>query len=167
MKRRATHSGFTLLELVLVMVIMATAMAVAAPSIRGWSRGSDLRNIADRFLTLARLARTNAITKGRIYRIEMDTDTQKFQLKVLNGEAWENEPRFPEAFALPEGGRIQYTARLDAYQPELEGPVIDYYPTGRTRAGKVIFSDGKGYVIELLCNSPTEDYYVDYEGTAR
>jgi len=37
MKQSRTHSAFTLIELILVMAIIATVMALAAPSLSRWS----------------------------------------------------------------------------------------------------------------------------------
>jgi prepilin-type N-terminal cleavage/methylation domain-containing protein len=39
---RSTSRGFTLLELVVVMMIIATVLAMAAPSLRGWHKGAML-----------------------------------------------------------------------------------------------------------------------------
>src|SRR5215475_2100789 len=80
MKRRTRYSGFTLLELVLVMLIACTALAIAAPKMSGWSNAGKLRNLADQFITLTRYARTNAISEATIYRIQIDTQGGKFWL---------------------------------------------------------------------------------------
>jgi prepilin-type N-terminal cleavage/methylation domain-containing protein len=39
-QRRGQYRGFTLLELVLVMVIVCVALAMVAPSLAGWNQGS-------------------------------------------------------------------------------------------------------------------------------
>ncbi|MDB4966667.1 MAG: hypothetical protein JWN44_2356, partial [Myxococcales bacterium] len=68
MRRTAPQSrpAFTLLELVLVMLVITIAIAVVAPTLRGWSRGSHLRDTAEQFVTLTRLARTQAASSAQL-----------------------------------------------------------------------------------------------------
>jgi len=66
MRSRYRHPGFTLLELILVMVILATVMALAAPKLQSWRQGGKLRNSADEFVAATRFARTRAISSGSV-----------------------------------------------------------------------------------------------------
>ena len=64
-RTRKASVAFTLLELVLVLVVLSTALAVAAPSMRGWSKGSTLRDAGDQFLAVARWARSQAVAGAK------------------------------------------------------------------------------------------------------
>jgi len=62
--RRGSLSGFTLIELILVLLIISITMALAAPSLRGWSDGAKLRDAGDLFVASAKWARAQAILTG-------------------------------------------------------------------------------------------------------
>ena len=56
--------GFTLIELILVMGILAAVLAVAAPSLSSFFRGRDLDSEGRRFLALTRLGQSRAVSEG-------------------------------------------------------------------------------------------------------
>lgn len=153
--RRARRRGFTLLELVLVMLIACTALAMAAPSLRNWRKGSELRGSVDQFLTLTRLARTEAISKGRIYRIEFD-EQLKYQLKMQEGTHFIEVPGdFGRVHSLPEGTRLEIHKEQVAneYQ-QSDARVIDFYPTGRTQPLTLSLTDSQNYEVVVQCATP-------------
>ena len=65
--RRTHHGkvrGFTLLELILVMVILSTVLAMAAPSLSGFFGSRQTHDTAAQILALTQLARSQAISEG-------------------------------------------------------------------------------------------------------
>src|SRR5215211_7461140 len=85
MKTRATHSAFTLIELLLVLVVIATALAVAAPAMSGWGRGSRMRDAGDQLLATTKWARAQAIAEGQIYRLNVDPQKSLYWVTVQEG----------------------------------------------------------------------------------
>lgn len=63
----AAASGFTLLELVLVMLLVAVALAISAPTLRGFRQAHDLDGHARSVVALTTWARTQAVSEGRTY----------------------------------------------------------------------------------------------------
>jgi prepilin-type N-terminal cleavage/methylation domain-containing protein len=61
---RDKKKAFTLLEIVLVMVIMSTMLAIAAPSLRGFFSSRQLRDLAEMITDSAEYARYRAVTEG-------------------------------------------------------------------------------------------------------
>src|SRR5947207_6133930 len=61
--------GFTLLELVVVMLILTVMLAMVAPSLSGFGRGRQAEQAAANILALSRWAREQAISDGRVYRL--------------------------------------------------------------------------------------------------
>jgi len=56
--------GFTLIELILVMAMLAAIFAIAAPSLSKFFRGRVLDSEARRFLALTRLGQNRAVSEG-------------------------------------------------------------------------------------------------------
>jgi prepilin-type N-terminal cleavage/methylation domain-containing protein len=165
--------GFTLFELVLVMVILCIAMAVAAPSLRGWSHGARLRDSADQFLAAARFAHTKAIADSRIYRLYFDSRAGTYWITVQDGQQFVNVGSdFGRVFEVSEGIRMQVTigdpnpiatpgapANMSA-----NAEYIEFYPSGRSMPATARFSDDQAS-IDVTCRSPAEGFRIDRDAT--
>ena len=63
-KARRKQEGFTLLELILVMVLLTGVMAVVAPSLSGFFRSAALDEEGRRMLSVIEMTRREAIANG-------------------------------------------------------------------------------------------------------
>jgi len=98
--RWRAQSGFTLLELIVTLLVLALAAGIAMPSI---GRGTDtVRARADvsRFAALLRHTREQSITARRAHEVIVDPPAHRVSVKVGTGE-----PR--PAFTLPERVSIE------------------------------------------------------------
>jgi general secretion pathway protein H len=172
---RLARLGFTLLELVLVMVIIVIALAIVAPRLTGFSRGRQLHDAADQFLSMTRLARTQAITNGAVYRITIDAQHGSYQLTRQDGTnfvAIQND--MGQVQQVPDAVRMQMKRAEQQQQSQASNSMtsgqaspqptpqdsIDFFPSGRTQPAQIVFtaSDGDSLVIE--CPSAAEDFAV-------
>ncbi len=163
MTRKIRHSAFTLLELVLVLLIVTIALASVAPSLRGWSRGSKLREAGDQFLAVTRYARTQAASESKVYRLNIDPQSGSYVLTVQAGPQFVplgNE--FGRVFSLPSGYTI---AALDEQSQPL--PAIDFFPNGRTYAAQVRIAADANDFVDIQCPSPAEGFRLASAEVAR
>ena len=183
MTRSRAHSGFTLLELMLVMVLACMAMAIVAPSVSNWSRGGKLRDAADQFVAVARLARTQAVANSTTYRMTVDPSSGTYQLSMQSGtEFVPLGSSWGRAFTLPDGVHLQVMRQSQPAQQQqsqsaygqsgsMQGSnsaaaatatenTIDFYPTGRTQQVQVRLSSDRGDVLDIQCPSPAEGFVV-------
>jgi type IV fimbrial biogenesis protein FimT len=63
--------GFSLIELTIVIVIMATLMAIAGPEVTGWIQNNRIRTIAENYLAGFQLARAEAIKSNNSASMEL------------------------------------------------------------------------------------------------
>lgn len=73
--RRA--AGFTLIEMVAVMIILATMMAIGLPSLSATSPSLELAAQVDELARTLRDARTRAVLNERTIRLELDPATSR------------------------------------------------------------------------------------------
>lgn len=81
----ARNAGFTLIELIVVMALLATVLALVSPSLARFFRGRDIEEEAKRFLALTRFARNEAISQSIPMTLWMNTDTRQYGLRPAPG----------------------------------------------------------------------------------
>jgi type II secretion system protein H len=156
--------GFTLLELVLAMVIMCTLLAVAAPSLRGFFTSRRTDDTAARIASLTRLARSRAITEGRVYRLRFDDRLRTFYLTAQRDAGFERPvSSLGRPSAVP--ADVQLDLLVDGADPGRD--YVEFYPDGRTEPASVRLTDIKGFVLEVACPAPTELFTVTRPETDR
>ena len=130
----AARSGFTLIELILVMTLMAILTSVAMPSLSKFFRGRAVDSEARQLLSLTHAGQSRAISEGfpallwidvpgRTYGLELETTSRKKNSQDVDAKAEEFE--FSE--------KVQVEA-LDATPVAVSGnkklPAIRFLPDG-------------------------------------
>ena len=150
---RRLAAGFTLVELVIVMTIIAIAAAVAAPSFAGFLRASRSRAALRQVISHAIYARTYAVSHAVLARLELDPEAGGFELTA------EKDPLERPGQFTP----VRQAGRLRVYLPQgvqvesvevagepLRGPgYIQFYPDGRTDGATISFRLEGGQRPEL------------------
>lgn len=152
---RRSEIGFTLIELIVVLLLIAITMALAAPSFRGWSDGSKLRNAGDEFVASARWARSQAILAGtpHVLRIDgasyyvgsvpSDNTTNVTPVAGTFGRATEVPMNF--SIAMISGG---------------ESGAILFYPNGRCSPAVVRITSAQRKVVDIASEFPADPFRV-------
>ena len=178
---RKHRAGFTLLELVVVMAIMAIIVGMAAPSLRGFAAGRQSVNAADQLVTLTRWARSQAIADATTYRLNLSTQDGTFWVTAQDAGGFHKvATSLGQVFHVPQGMRM--TVTIDqAAPPPGQGtgstslsaaattlvastagtvvPSVDFHPDGRTDPGTISLNDGR-HTIEITCLSAAENYKI-------
>ena len=149
---RRSSCGFTLLELVLVMLIVTLLAGLAAPSLHNFIIGRNNANAVTQVLAVGQYARTRAAGTGVVYRLNLDPLTHVYWLTKLKGTAYvELGEEFGRHFALPDKMTAQWVPQQSGNQN-----CIDFYPDGRVDAATLRLVDSSGKMTELGCRSESE-----------
>jgi general secretion pathway protein H len=119
------RSGYTLIELVLVMAVLTVASLVAAPAVGRTVDGVRVRTEVAGIASFLRWAREEAVTRGRTYAVTLDTDGRGLLVRRLGGESTTGAERRRQLSAL-----VQVAP---ASGPVL--PPITFTPQGRSSGG--------------------------------
>jgi type II secretion system protein H len=89
--------GFTLIELILVLALLAIVLAVSAPSLANFFKGRGLDNEARRFLALTRAAQARAVAEGVPMVLWFDANAREYGLNADKSYVLEDSraERFP------------------------------------------------------------------------
>ena len=105
--------GFTLVELMLVLALLAIVFAMGAPSLSRFFHGRDLDSEARRFLALTHYARSRATSEGVPMMLWFDTQQRTYGLKA--------EPGYVEDDAKAEQFQVNDTVEIEV---EFSGDAI-------------------------------------------
>jgi type II secretion system protein H len=149
-------AGFSLLELILVMMIMCMALAAAAPSLRGFFASRQTWDAAGQIVALAHYARSQAAAEGRTYRLNVDRHRGAYWLTAQTPTGYESPAReFGRVFKAPAGATISWeSAGPDAAMRDW----IAFYPDGRSEAVRLRLTGQQGEAVDVVCRSPAEPF---------
>ena len=149
--------GFTLLELVLVMVILSTVLAMAAPSLRGFFASRKTHDTAAQILALTQLARSQAISEGIVYRLNFDTRERTYWLTAQQAGTYEQlKTEFGQVFELPK----DIVMELEDVDEEDAKTFLKFTPQGTVTAGTVRLIDRAGRALEITSPTVTESFSI-------
>jgi prepilin-type N-terminal cleavage/methylation domain-containing protein len=149
--------GMTLLELILVLVILSTVLAMAAPSLRGFFTSRRTEDAAAQILVLTQLARSQAISEGVVYRLNFDTRQRTYWLTAQRAGTFEKlETGLGQVFTLPKDVEVEL---IDVEQKDGD-TFLAFTPHGTVTDGTIRLTDRRGEAIEVTCPSVTETFSI-------
>lgn len=154
--RRA--SAFSLLELILVMLVLALAAALSAPTLSRFARGRETADAAAHLLAVIQYAQDRAIATASPHRLYVSAETNSYHIASRRDGAI--APLAEEAgrtFSMPQTVTLTWDA---APETEQRG-YIQFDPDGGhdTVIFRVTGRDGEVYTIG--CDSPSEPYRIE------
>lgn len=129
--RGGKRGGFTLLELMVVLVIVGIIMATTLPMLLGSGpSNSEMRGAARQLAAAARQVRAEAVTQRREALLLIDLEKKRFKL-----DDDPHEVKLPDAIVLK-----LFTAQSDQISDTVGG--IRFFPDGGSNGGRITLSAG-------------------------
>lgn len=87
----ALHRGFTLVELMVTITLLALLLGLAAPSFGTWTRNAQVRSVSDALQSGLRLAQAEAVRRNRqvVFFLTNTKDCNTTMASSANGSFWQ------------------------------------------------------------------------------
>jgi prepilin-type N-terminal cleavage/methylation domain-containing protein len=161
--KRGSRDGFTLIELVVVISIIAILSSLMVVEMRGTLQDSLVRAASRELISACQLASSRAIAVNRLYRIQFNRSHYLIEEHVRGDE-------FVPARGVPEAEgsidsrivlRLQETGSEDESAPEEQvetvgnGNAVNFYPDGTADSREIDLRDQDGFGLGLRISSVT------------
>ena len=144
---RDREQGFTLLELLIVVLVITLALAVAYPSLSRGTSSIHLRSTARDVLNTFRYAREKAVTEQTGMRVTVDQAKQELVLTDDFGDG-------SRTYVLPKDVKIQ---RMSLAGNEVaQGPLlVRFLPNGSSENIEVLLKSDTGSYLRVVTDPIT------------
>ncbi len=158
--------GFTLVELLVVMVIVAISFFALQPAFSGAVQGAQERAALRQLSGLFSAARAQAVARGRLVRVASDLGEGAFWAEIQSDPSGDRSAFEPlsilgrSAIALPDHLAVVELSigGVDAALPRAD---IYFYPDGTADGAAIVLADEAGREIELTVTPATGQVRVD------
>ncbi len=148
--------GFTLLELILVLMVVGIALSAAAPTLRMALRGSAIDNTALGIVTLARWARAQSANEARVYRLTFEPQAKYCLLTRDEGLGY---ALIGNDFGQPYYFGDDLTVEIER-SASLVQNAIDFYPDGTLTPAVIVLRDLQNQVVQISAATPSEEFRI-------
>ncbi len=156
-------NGFSLVELIVAIGMMAILMAIAVPPFISWRENIKYRQVASGLMALMREAKNTAISTNREQRIAIDVANNSYQHqqgdRAANSANWDASTRNASWVLLPVGVGIQTTFNRLQFNPN--GTMLYY------NQGDAVSINASTQVFIQDAQLVTNRYRVDLTQTGR
>lgn len=140
--------GFTLIEIMLVVVIILIATAVAVPVFRGTFKSTQMTDAVRSTVRIAKYARSISILRQKECMLEFKDD--RMVLTCTDPNEPKTERRLPNDIKVSEFAN-RANADLDEGSSD-GGRVVHYYPNGMNDGFELTLEDDKNHRRTIACH---------------
>jgi type II secretion system protein H len=148
--------GFSLIEVIIVLLILSLSIALVTPSLSRFSSTAELKTAAKKVSAILRFCRSEAVNKGQIYQIVFDSDLGEVRVQRMEPSEGEEENKKQEGmgskktYPLPKGIHMK-EVKIASPQYPSDLPTFEFYPNGGSNGGSILFDgeDRGGYRIKV------------------
>ncbi|MCF7954276.1 MAG: prepilin-type N-terminal cleavage/methylation domain-containing protein [Phycisphaerae bacterium] len=156
--RRVSSGGFTLLELILVMIILCTVLGMAAPSLRGFFSSRQINDAAEHLVAVARYAKVQSVYQSRPYRLNFErqeNDAYEYWLSSIDASEYKRlENDFGNRFKIPKGIEVDF----EKFSNDGGISYVDFSPQGYSRECRIELQDESDNFVDVVCYGPAENF---------
>ncbi len=128
----ARRSGFTLIELILVMGVLATLAAIVVPTLGAFLKGQDISSEGKRFVALTQFAHSEAISSGVAQTLWLDPNRRTYGMREAVG--FTESTNSGKVYTL--GANLEFEVDTQAARTFGEF-AIRFLPDGEIEAGSI------------------------------
>jgi general secretion pathway protein H len=147
--------GFSLLELVIVLVFLGLFTALMAPSFSRFSKSVELKATVKKVAAILRYYRSEAISKGKVHQVFFDSNLMVVKAQSIEAEDQsemdKNEAATaPKSYSIPAGVQMK-ELNIESTQYPSDLPAIEFYPNGGSNGGDILLDtqSQKGFRIKV------------------
>ena len=156
-QQSAIANGFTLIEVMLVVVIILIAAGVAVPKFKGTFKSTQMTDATRSTIRIARYARSLAILKQEICTLRFE-DTRLLLLSGTNSVTPEVSRKLPEDLKISLFENLAENNDPDGTRS------VQFYPSGMNDGFKVTLSTDEDHHATVVCNPISGKVTVVEEG---
>ena len=165
--RRDRRQGFTLIEMMMVLLLMALMTALIVPEMKGTYEEALLRSTCGELANTFSLASSQAVSLDQLHRVRLDRQTGRYfverrgpatrgkvylPVQDLPGSEGKFDPRITIEFRRP--SEASPSSEPDLPTGELD-ETIAFYPDGTAEAREILLRDRNGFRLAFRINPIT------------
>ncbi|MEA1927649.1 MAG: prepilin-type N-terminal cleavage/methylation domain-containing protein [Candidatus Auribacterota bacterium] len=151
-RKKEKNSGFTLIELAVVIILIGVVFIIVMPRLTGLLSGRKLMGFSRELAGVLDYTRTRAVVDGKVYNFHLDRTKQEYWFIAKEDDdrkasyysyREEEEVKKPRIRKIPEGISIK-RLKLETRARDRYKPVIRFYPRGNSNGAEIYLETEQG-----------------------